>query len=280
MRRVVLVLALVVVGPAAAATIHGSRPGQLIVGTQAPDRIFTGPGPEYVQVAWGGVDTVHCGTGTDVVTADRSDVVGRSCAIVSRRLSVDASLNPKSQHETAIEPDDAAFGSTVVAAYQVGRFQTGASSNIGFAVSNDAGLTWQRGELPSLTVESVPPGPESSASDPTVAYDAVHGTWLIGTLTLEANASHVLVARSPDGAHWAAPVSVATGPLLDKDWLVCDNGATSPHPGRCYATYTDDQKNITVVQSSDDGGVTWSQPVTMGPILVGTQPVVLADGAL
>ncbi len=280
MRRLVVLLALVLAAPAAAATIHGLPHIPLIVGTEAADKVVPGAGKHFVQVAWGGVDSVSCGTGLDVVSADRSDKISSSCKIVSRRLSVDPSTNASSQHETAVEPDDAAWGSTVVAAYQVGRFQSGGSSNIGFAVSHDSGRTWEHGLLPSVTVESSPPGTQSAASDPSVAYDSVHGVWLIGTLTLEPNSSHVFVARSTDGLHWSAPVTAATGPLLDKDWLGCDNSATSAFRGRCYATYTDDQKNITVSQSSDDGGVTWSQPVTAAKVLVGTQPVELADGTL
>jgi hypothetical protein len=280
MRRLVVILALVLATPAAAATIHGTAQGDSIVGTQGADRIVAGAGNDFVQVAFGGVDSVDCGAGFDVVSADLADKVATNCEVVSRRLSVDLSTNPASQHETAVEPDDVAWGSTVVAAYQLGRFAEGASSNIGFAISGDAGRTWQRGVLPGVTVESSPQGTQSAASDPTVAYDSVHGVWLIGTLTLEQGSSHVLVARSTDGLHWATPVVAATGPVLDKDWLTCDNGASSPFRGRCYLEYTDDQKNITVSESSDDGGMTWSQPVAAGSILVGTQPVTLPDGTL
>ena len=45
-------------------------------------------------------------------------------------------------------------------------------------------------------------------------------------------------------------------------------------------SYTDDDKNITVSQSSDDGGMTWSTPVRATGVLVGTQPAVLPDGTL
>jgi len=280
MRRVLVLLALVLAAPAAAATIHGTPHGDAVVGTQAADTISAGAGNDLVQVAFGGVDRVDCGAGIDVVSADLGDTVAANCEVVSRRLSVDLSTNPSSQHETAVEPDDAAWGSTVVAAFQLGRFEGGASSNIGFATSNDAGRTWRRGVLPGVTMESNPPGTQTSASDPTVAYDAVHGVWLIGTLTLEPGASHVLVARSDDGSSWAAPVVAATGPTLDKDWLTCDNGVASPHRGRCYLEYTDDRQNVTVSQSSDDGGLTWSQPVAAASVLVGAQPVVLPDGTL
>jgi hypothetical protein len=280
MRRLLVLLALFLAAPAAAATIEGTTHGDVLVGTQAPDTIVAGVGNDAIQAAWGGIDTVDCGRGIDIVSADLTDKVAPNCEIVSRRLSVDSSSNPSGQHETAVEPDAVASGSTVLAAFQVGRFQSGGSSNIGFALSRDAGRTWRRGLLPSLTVESSPGGTERAASDPSVAYDAAHGVWLIATLTLEQNASHVMVSRSADGMHWSAPAVAATGALLDKEWIACDNGPSSPFHGRCYVLYADDQKNVTTSQSSDDGGVTWSQPVTATRVLVGTQPVALADGTL
>lgn len=266
--------------PVAAATIRGTARGDAIVGTPSADTITSGPGNDLVQAAFGGVDRVDCGAGRDIVSADAADRVAANCEVVSRRLSVDLSTNPAGQHETAVEPDSFAVGSTVVAAYQVGRFGTGGASNIGVSVSTDAGRTWKRTLLPAVTGESQPPGPEIAASDPTVAYDAVHGVWLVGTLTIEQNASHVYVARSTDGLHWSAPVDAAGGPELDKDWIACDNNAASPYHGRCYAEFTDDAKNITVSESSDDGGLTWSAPVKTTTLLVGTQPVILPNGTL
>jgi BNR repeat-like domain len=265
MRRVLLAFALVFAAPAAAATIH---------------RIHGTAGNDFIQAAWGGKSAVDCGRGFDVVAADLGDEVAADCEVVSRRLSVDPSTNPSSQHETAVEPADAAWGTTVVAAYQVGRFATGGASFIGFAVSNDSGGTWTRGLLPAVTVESSPPGPEQAASDPSVAYDADHGVWLISTLTIERGGSRVMVAHSSDGLHWSAPVTAAAGPELDKDWITCDNGAASPYRGRCYDLYTDDDGNITVSQSSDDGGSTWSAPVRASGVLVGTQPIALPNGTL
>jgi hypothetical protein len=273
-------LALAAPAAAAAATIHGTPGPDSIVGTPAADTIFAGAGNDLIQAAFGGVDRVDCGPGRDIVSADQSDVVAANCEVVSRRLSVDLSTNPKSQHETAVEPDSFSWGSTVVAAYQLGRFESGASSNIGVSVSRNGGRTWQRTTLPGVTLESQPPGPELSASDPTVAYDAVHGVWLVGTLTLEQTSSHIEVARSTDGLHWSTPVVAASGPVLDKDWIACDNNAASPFHGRCYAEFTDDNRNVTVSESSDDGGVTWSAPVTTTSLLVGTQPVILPNGTL
>jgi hypothetical protein len=275
-----LVLALVCVSTAAAAAPSGTNGSDTIVGTPAPDAIKARGGNDFIQVAFGGKDRVDCGPGKDVVTADLSDVVAASCDVVSRRLSVDPYSNADSQHETAVEPDSASFGNTVVAVYQLGRREGGAAANIGTAVSRNAGRTWTRSTLPGTTVNATPPGPEIGASDPVVAYDAAHNVWLVGTLTIEKSFSHIEVARSTDGQHWSPPVQAASGPVLDKEWLTCDNGASSPFRGRCYLEYSDDQANTTVSQYSTDGGVTWSTPVRAGSILVGTQPVIQPNGTL
>jgi hypothetical protein len=278
-RLLPLLAAAVLAAPAAAATIHGDGRADVLLGTPKPDRILAGRGDDSVQVAWGGTDGVDCGPGRDRVTADLSDrLVG--CEIVSRRLSVDPYANPDSQHETAVEPDSFSFGATVVAAFQLGRREQGAAANIGTAVSHDGGRTWHRAALPSVTGNSTPAGPEVAASDPTVAYDAAHQLWLVGTLTVEQGETHVYVARSSDGEHWSQPVAAASGRVLDKEWLVCDNGRSSRFHGRCYDELTDDDANVTLSSWSDDGGQTWSAPVTAGPILVGTQPVVRPDGTL
>jgi BNR repeat protein len=280
-RRVLPVLGLLALASTAtAATIQGSGESELIVATPAADHVITGRGADRVQVAWGGRDRVDCGTGNDVVSADLSDSVSATCEIVSRRLSVDPYTNADGQHESGVEPDSASWGSTVVVAFQVGRRESGAASNIGTAVSTNSGRTWQRSFLPATTTNAAPPGPEVAVSDPAVAYDSMHSQWLVSTLAIERAASHIYVARSSDGKSWSPPVDAVAGPTLDKDWIACDNSVTSPFHGRCYLEYTDDQKNITVSQYSNDGGATWSTPVRAGGFLVGTQPVVQPDGTL
>ncbi len=67
------------------------------------------------------------------------------------KLSTDPFTNATSSHATEVEPDSFSFGSTIVAAFQVGRIAGGGSSDIGFAVSTDAGASWQNGFLPGLT---------------------------------------------------------------------------------------------------------------------------------
>jgi BNR repeat-like domain len=212
---------------------------------------------------------------------------------VSRAISVDPYRNPQSQHDTQVEPDSFAVGSSVLAVFQSGRIFGGGASNIGFSLSRNSGRTWTGGFLPSTTANSTPAGPWPIVSDPSVAYDARHGIWLIASLAVAADQSAVIVHSSADGVHWEAPVSATVAPtlgplLLDKEWIVCDNGASSPFRGHCYVSYSDFRTNEVSTQASSDGGVTWGPPTSspdapgraslLGNFAPGVQPVVRPDG--
>src|SRR5437764_8702421 len=93
------------------------------------------------------------------------------------QISSDPYTNSTSQHHTQVEPDIYSFGSTIVAAFQSGRFFDGGASDIGWATSTNAGKTWTHGFLPSTSVLATPPGSYDRVSDPAVVYDARHKTW-------------------------------------------------------------------------------------------------------
>ena len=160
------------------------------------------------------------------------------------RLSTDPFTNSTSQHKTEVEPDTFASGSTIVSAFQVGRFFNGGASDIGFATSTTGGKSFTPGFLPGITTFAG--GPYDRTSDPSVAFDAKHNVWLISSLGIIAPPSvghvvavDVLVSRSTDGGlTWSNPVVVdnagsAAGHFLDKNWTVCDNTSTSPFFGNC-----------------------------------------------
>jgi hypothetical protein len=215
---------------------------------------------------------------------------------VSREISRDPYRNPQSQHQTQVEPDSFAAGSSVLAVVQSGRIFGGGASNIAFSFSRNRGVTWTRGFLPSTTASSIPAGPWPIVSDPSVAFDAQHGVWLIASLAVAADQSAVLVHRSSDGVHWGAPVSATVAPtlgplLLDKEWIACDNGASSPLRGHCYVSYSDFRTNEISTQASSDGGLTWGPPtgspdaagrpsILSDNFSPGVQPVVRPDGTL
>jgi len=269
----------------------GRGGGDLLQGGPGGDTIDAGPGADRVAVSYDGArDSVRCGSGLDVVNADLTDTVTRDCELVGRRLSRDPYRDPGAQHETEVEPDSFTFGPTTVATFQVGRQFQGASTNIGFAVTADNGLTWRSGLLPGVTAASVPAGVNERASDPVVAFDARHGTWLISSLALGDGVTRLAVNRSPDGATWSGAVSAAEetgaagdeGVAFDKNWISCDNTASSPFYGRCYLVYTHSAaSDMLAVRWSDDGGASWSAGVDLGVRPgVGAFPVIRPTGEL
>src|SRR4051812_41988567 len=149
------------------------------------------------------------------------------------RISTDPFANTTSQHATEVEPDTFASGSTVIGAFQVGRFFDGGATDIGFSRSTDGGSTWTSGFLPGLTASSglagSTGGPYERVSDPSVAFDAKHGVWLVSSIPLAfstLNVPTIFVSRSTDGgATWREPVSIPQPPTtkvdLDKNWTVC-----------------------------------------------------------
>ena len=207
-----------------------------------------------------------------------------------QRISTDPYGNTSSQHATEVEPAAAASGNTIVAAYQTGRFYTYGSSDIGYATSPDGGISWQTGFLPGTTLYALPPGPHSSFSDPSVAYDARHAVWLISALAVDftssTSVSSVTAARAPDGLTWSTPVTISTPDQTtsDKNWIACDNHPASPYYGRCYVEWDTFAGTGQIwMSTSADGGRTWSAPARPNDETVdglGGQPVVTNNGTV
>ena len=213
-----------------------------------------------------------------------------SANVALTQVSADPFTNTSSQHATELEPDTFAWGSTVVAAFQVGRFFNGGASDIGFVRSGDGGATWDApGFLPGMTFTAgAASSPFERVSDPSVAYDSAHGAWLISSIPLTPTTSvpTVFVNRSTDdGRTWSNPISIPP-PVshrvdLDKNWTACDNHAASPFFGHCYTeldNFGDGDREL--MSTSTDGGLTWGTPIeTAGHDKgLGGQPVVQPSG--
>ncbi len=209
-----------------------------------------------------------------------------------KQLSSDPYTNSSSQHKTEVEPDTFSWASTIVVSFQAGRFYSGGgSSNIGWATSTDGGTTWKNGFLSGITVYAG--GTYKRASDPAVAYDVAHNAWLISSLALSVKNNTVvgvavLVSRSTDGGlTWSKPIVVAAGGSsdnLDKEWVVCDETASSPYYGHCYVEWDNRNLNSRIFMStSSDGGLTWASPKSPPNqtfAALGGQPLVQPGGAV
>jgi RTX calcium-binding nonapeptide repeat (4 copies) len=272
-------------------TLRGLGGNDAVKGGAGKDTIDAGPGDDRIAANGDNArDTVRCGSGRDIATVDTTDVAAADCEVVSRQISVDGTTASIGQHSTEVEPDSFAFGSTVVSVFQIGRVFEGGAVAIGFSTSRDGGKTWRSGVLPGVTRGSPQPGVDDRASDPAVTYDAVHRVWLAVTLGIspETHEFHFYINRSADGLTWGAPLAAVTAPEgdLDKEWIACDNGATSPFRGHCYIAYYDVATGAIRTTASADGGATWGPRVATSPIppngldFNGTQPVTLPDGTL
>src|SRR5262245_27482089 len=232
--------------------LAGRGATDLIDGGPGRDRLSGGPGGDRIAANDRSVDTVACGAGRDLVTADRTDVVGADCETVSRQLSRDSGTDFEAQHETQVEPDSHAFGRTIVTVFQSGRFADGGAERIGFSTSRDGGRTWRPGRLP---------GSFERVSDPVIAYDSAHRWWIATSLASE---EAVAINRSRDGTAWRDPMLVSSnGQEYDKEWVRCDNWPRSAFRGRCYLSYMNFANNTIETRRSTDGGATWSAPVAV-----------------
>jgi hypothetical protein len=197
------------------------------------------------------------------------------------QVSSDPYTDAQAQHRTEVEPDTFSFGSTIVSTFQVGRVFGGGSSNIGWARSTNGGSTWTNGFLPGITTNAG--GVYGQASDPSVAFDARHSVWLISSLGLRGSSTDVLTSRSTNGGlTWSNPVTTATG-SLDKNWIVCDNTASSPFYGTCYTQYDiTNSGNAIRLRRSTNGGLTWGAALgsSDGAAGLGGQPVVRPNGTV
>jgi hypothetical protein len=172
-----------------------------------------------------------------------------------------------------------------VAAFQTGRYNDGGASNVGWATSTDGGANWVHGFLPGTTVFASPPGPYQRVSDPVVAYDLEHDVWMVSTLAINNTVGvAVLVNRSTDGGlTWGLPVVVSSKPsgFYDKNWIACDNWATSPFFGNCYTTWDDANLGNRLYNStSTDGGLTWGpkKATRNSSTGIGGQPLIQPNG--
>ncbi|MCW2916948.1 MAG: hypothetical protein JWN52_5016 [Actinomycetia bacterium] len=226
--------------------------------------------------------------GAAIATAALVFGSGQALANVAlTQVSSDPFANSTSQHKTQVEPDTFSFGNTIVSAFQTGRFFDGGSSDICFATSTNNGTSWTNGCLPGVT-KFQGGGVYDRVSDAAVTFDAKHNVWMISTLTITDTSgvlgAAVLTSRSTDGGlTWANPVTTAsaTGSAnLDKNWIACDNTATSPRYGNCYTEFDDNGAGNRIhMATSTNGGTSWTN-VTTGSTGLGGQPVVRPNGTV
>ena len=209
----------------------------------------------------------------------------------------DITSQGKSEPDTVVEPDIAVSPvnrNVAIAAAHDSRFDNGGAVDISVAWTADGGAHWRHRAVPGIT--SATGGPYDRASDPVVAF-AADGTAYLSVLVFMATScpTAVAVLRSTDGGqHWGKPhyahKSSRCNYSDDKNWLVVDNSAASPHFGRVYQFWTPFRyhhgRYVSAPQAvrwSDDNGRTWSATSYVTPIDHGSQdsqPMILPNGSV
>ena len=202
-----------------------------------------------------------------------------------------------SEGQSEVQPSVAAApgSQTIVSAFEMGRIAgaasvNGGSSAIAWVTSTNGGKSWgQRGQLPITVALGGPSSgsifPIYRAADPSVAYNARFGQWLVASRALGSpgNVLGVVVDRSSDGLAWSSPIvahQAGTGDVPDKTWITCDNASRSKGFGNCYLAYTNTGStpaNQLEMLTSTDGGQTWSAPAGPSDASVGTAAVPLVQ---
>lgn len=212
----------------------------------------------------------------------------------------DVPSRPGSETDTVVEPDvavDPTDERNAVAAAHDSRYPDGGAVGISVAWTRDAGRHWQHRPVPHITTATG--GAYDRASDPVVAFGPDGTAYLSVLVFMEASCpTAVLVLRSTDGgASWGRPHvahrSASCTVSDDKNWLVVDTGARSPHRGRLYQFWTPflfaDEAEVNYLGSpqavrwSDDHGTTWSRTSYVTALDHGTQnsqPMIRADGSI
>ena len=216
-------------------------------------------------------------------------VVSLAASATLGPILVDPFTNPDSQHKTVVEPDTYSAGSTIVAVAQMGQFTDEGASGIGFATTTNNAASWTSGVLPAITRYQNPSGPYDRATDASVAFDARHNVWIAASLGLRVigttgpKGAAVIASRSTNGdLSWTGPVTIAAAgnnQNFEKPWIVCDDTATSPFYGSCYAAFDDHgHGNAFKAAYSRDGGLTWTLSTTPNVAVIGVQPLALPNG--
>lgn len=211
----------------------------------------------------------------------------------------DVPVLPGSEPDTLVEPDVAVSPrdpKIAIAAAHDGRYPDGGAVGIETAWTHDGGVTWQHKPLPRLTSATGGSPTWARASDPVVAFGP-DGVAYVSTLLFNTGCdSAVAVSRSTDGGRtFGAPRlvhrSASCAVSDDKNWLIVDNQAASPHRGRLYQFWTpfltdlfgNSDGSPQALSYSDDHGATWSAPVSVSGPHANTQnsqPMILPSGTL
>jgi nitrogen fixation protein FixH len=177
-------------------------------------------------------------------------------------------------HTTQSETSTIAVGQTVCSAWNDAGEGFGANGFSGFGYSLDGGTTFTDGG-------AFPNGPsDTNEGDPSLAFSAKDGAIYYAALSTK-GLSLWKSTTNCQTFQYVGPIH--SGSSDDKELMMVDNTPTSPYYGRIYVGWTNfaASSDYNVVTYSNDGGLTWSAPVTLpgsGSNGQGMWPAVAPNG--
>ena len=243
---------------------------------------------KYDGASWYDKYLTVSGQATDTCTSNSG-----SLGQISYGNNVDASHECGSQSETSIAINPASTGNVIAGSNEIQRLPMRAM------YSTDGGQTFTGVDLP------LPPSRTNNGfdfgSDPGIAFDSKGNAYYSYIVVFFSsggaiNGTEMAVARSSDhGATWTATYfnpQTGEGQFNDKPMITVDTGRA--HHNRIYVAWdnatgnssSDKNGNNVVLSYSDDGGVTFSTPVSVsGPFTgrtggIGADPYVTSNGTL
>lgn len=225
-------------------------------------------------------------------TAATATAGGPVVSHVGQVARQDVGSQPQMENDTMVEPDVAVSPinpNIAVAVAQDGRFTNGSAADVSYSWTHDGGTHWHHAPMPRLT--QVVGGSYDRATDPAVTFGPDGSVYVSALLTASGCRNALSVSRSTDGGRTFAPPVYAQQVRDcsdDKDWIIADTGAASPHRGRIYlfwSRFSSDSAAYSPqeLRWSDDSGRTWSAThlVTERHRYVqDSQPMIRADGSV
>jgi hypothetical protein len=177
-------------------------------------------------------------------------------------------------HTTQSETSMVAVGPTVCAAWNDAGEGYGTNGFSGFGYSQDGGHTFTDGG-------PFPNGPsDTNEGDPSLAFSARDAAYYYAALSTR-GLSLWKSTNNCQTYQYVGAIHVGSGD--DKELMAVDNTPSSPYYGRIYVGWTNfsASPNYNMVTYSDNGGSTWSDPVTLPGSGTGGQgmwPAVAPNG--
>jgi hypothetical protein len=239
----------------------------------------------YDGASWYAKYLAVSGQTTPLCSSDSGDV--GPLTFSGSPVNVDASHECGSQSETSIAINPANTSNVVAGSNEIQRLPMRAMA------SRDGGATFADADLPLP-----PPRTQNGfdfGSDPGVAFDSNGNVFYSYVVVFfssggSINGSELAVARSDDGgATWTATYfapQTGAGQFNDKPMLTIDTGSgPGHHRNRVYVAWdnatgsssSEKNGNNVVVSYSDDGGVTFSTPVSVSGNFIGKTGAIGAD---